>query len=158
MWVASGSAERILLVWDAHTGALAAGPFTGHTGRRNWISSVCFSPDGTQIASGSSDKTVRVCKVGPRRSQHNAFTRIDAAPENSWEELYTFNPESGWVRNTEGGLILWVPPWLREGFYLPHNTVVLSPKGTTKVDYSCFVHGTEWVKCFGPEFANTGSI
>jgi WD40 repeat protein len=31
-----------------------------HLGHTNWVRSVAFSPDGTRIASGSYDQTVRV--------------------------------------------------------------------------------------------------
>ncbi|KAJ7670141.1 hypothetical protein DFH06DRAFT_981550 [Mycena polygramma] len=55
--------------------------------------------------------------------------------------------ESGWVRNAAGGRMLWVPPSLREGLYLPHTTLIISATAM-KVDYSHFVHGTEWAKCF----------
>ncbi|KAJ7653603.1 hypothetical protein DFH06DRAFT_1204133, partial [Mycena polygramma] len=67
------------------------------------------------------------------------------------EDLLIFDFESGWTKNAAGGLVFWVPPWLREGLYLPHNTLVISAKGTTKLDLSRFVHGTEWTKCFDPK-------
>ncbi|KAJ7660693.1 hypothetical protein DFH06DRAFT_1193167 [Mycena polygramma] len=70
---------------------------------------------------------------------------------SSKEDLLTFDFESGWTKNAAGGLVFWVPPWLREGLYLPHNTLVISVKGTTKLDLSRFVHGTEWTKCFDPK-------
>ncbi|KAJ7609610.1 hypothetical protein DFH06DRAFT_1247115 [Mycena polygramma] len=51
--------------------------------------------------------------------------------------------------------MFWVPPWLREGLYLPHNTLLISAKGTTKLDLSRFLHGTEWTRCFDPKLMNT---
>ena len=44
-------------VWDVATGQPVGPPLTGHT---RPVSSVAFSPDGTRIASGSWDATVRV--------------------------------------------------------------------------------------------------
>ena len=44
-------------LWDAATGQPVGQPLTGHT---DAVTSVAFSPDGTRIASGSCDNTVRV--------------------------------------------------------------------------------------------------
>jgi WD40 repeat protein len=44
-------------VWDATTGKVVAGPFTGHT---DVVRSVAFSPDRGHIASGSIDCTICV--------------------------------------------------------------------------------------------------
>ncbi|KAG2153489.1 uncharacterized protein EDB93DRAFT_1135178, partial [Suillus bovinus] len=52
-------------MWDAATGQPLGEPLKGHTG---YVWSVSFSPDGTRIASGSDDNTVRmwgVVKVQP---------------------------------------------------------------------------------------------
>ncbi|KAJ7107902.1 hypothetical protein C8R44DRAFT_714576 [Mycena epipterygia] len=58
----------------------------------------------------------------------------------------------GWVLNSAGDLMFWVPPWLREGLYFPRSSIVICAEGTTKLDLSRFVHGTEWQKCIDPQF------
>ena len=47
-------------MWNVETGAAVGEPLMGNTGP---ISSVAFSPDGTQIVSGSEDNTIRVWNV-----------------------------------------------------------------------------------------------
>ncbi|KAJ7610042.1 hypothetical protein DFH06DRAFT_1246578 [Mycena polygramma] len=136
-------------VWDARTGVLVAGPFTGHT---QSILAVKFSPDGTHIVSGSTDRTVRVWKVDPIKQISTSAPKN--SPCDNSRELFLFDRNSGWIQNREGAFLLWIPPWLREGLYLPHNTLVISATGTTKLDLSRFVHGTEWTKCFDPKFTN----
>jgi WD40 repeat protein len=55
--IASSSFDLTILVWDAVTGDVVAGPSKGHT---SIIVSVSFSPDGKRIASSSWDHTIRV--------------------------------------------------------------------------------------------------
>ncbi|KIM26361.1 hypothetical protein M408DRAFT_72893 [Serendipita vermifera MAFF 305830] len=55
--IVSGSDDGTIIVWDAETGAVVAGPFEGHS---SWVTSVGFSPDGNRIVSGSYDETILV--------------------------------------------------------------------------------------------------
>jgi hypothetical protein len=77
------------------------------------------------------------------------FLQIHPSPSVPLEDFPIV--DHGWVLNSAGHLLFWVPPWLRDGLYLPQNTLVIAP-GTTKLDLSKFVHGTEWQKCIDPEF------
>jgi WD40 repeat protein len=55
-YLASGSYDRTVRVWDAGTGARLR-TLAGHTGQ---LTSAAWSPDGRYLASGSYDRTVRV--------------------------------------------------------------------------------------------------
>ena len=54
--LASGSADRTIRLWDAHTGEHKQ-TISGHT---DTVWSVVYSPDGSTLASGSGDKTIRL--------------------------------------------------------------------------------------------------
>ncbi|QRV86979.1 Vegetative incompatibility protein HET-E-1 [Ceratobasidium sp. AG-Ba] len=56
-YIASGSDDKTIRMWDAHTGQQVGHPLTGHT---EWVRSVAYSPDGAYIASGSWDRTIRM--------------------------------------------------------------------------------------------------
>ncbi|KAG8739326.1 hypothetical protein FRC10_005784 [Ceratobasidium sp. 414] len=56
-YIASGSDDQTVRIWDAQTGQPVGQTLNGHT---DSILSVAYSPDGAYIASGSDDETVRI--------------------------------------------------------------------------------------------------
>ncbi|KAJ7192044.1 hypothetical protein GGX14DRAFT_701470 [Mycena pura] len=133
-----GSGDNTVRVWDSHTGALVAGPFHGHT---TGVTSVHFLPNGRQVAAGSGGGTIRTFEI----------CSTTTSPFGNFPQ---YDPDVGWIFTATGEPMLWIPPWLRSGLYLPHDTHVISPYGTTKLNLAHFVHGTEWQKCIDPELLN----
>jgi len=150
-------------VWDSQTGQVVAGPFKGHTG---WVWSVAFSPDGQQIVSGSDDQTVRVWDV--KTGQVTTGSSLEsgslglvtsaifpkATPtaglaENIIKDTmfgHSFNLVNGWVKGRNAELLFWLPPYYRFGLWGPSTIAVMGRK-TTKLDFTQFMHGKNWVQC-----------
>ncbi|MCP4423189.1 MAG: hypothetical protein GY803_01720 [Chloroflexi bacterium] len=59
-WLASGSADQTVRLWDAANPAAEPTVLRGHEAR---VRSVAFSPDGRWLASGSEDQTVRLWQL-----------------------------------------------------------------------------------------------
>ena len=55
-WVASGSDDETVKLWNAATGEVVR-TLSGHS---YGVNSVAFSPDGRWVASGSDDETVKL--------------------------------------------------------------------------------------------------
>ncbi|KAG6327029.1 hypothetical protein ID866_12060 [Astraeus odoratus] len=99
-------------------------PLEGHT---DFIPSVAFSPDGTSITSGSSNKTVeKGCGSADPVKLH----------------------DDGWIRGHNNVLLLWIPPALQKPFYSMHTIVVIPKGGCAELDLSKMIHGKEWQNCF----------
>jgi WD40 repeat protein len=58
-WLATGSRDGTVRVWDALTGTQRT-KFTGH---RFWVTAVAVAPDSSWLATCSRDGTVRVCDL-----------------------------------------------------------------------------------------------
>lgn len=63
-YLVSGSWDSSVRVWNARTGRALREPWTGHTGV---VNCVAVSSDGTQVASGSNDCTIRIRRLSADR-------------------------------------------------------------------------------------------
>ncbi|KAJ7675568.1 WD40-repeat-containing domain protein [Mycena rosella] len=142
--VACGVGLGGVRVWDSDTRAVLVGPFTGVFGTTahamtSAVTPVQFSPDGRNIVS-CYQNTIYVWK---------------AHPSEPWGPHPRF--EDGWILDSSSRPIFWVPAWLRDGLWLPWNSLVISSRETTKLDLTNFVHGTEWQQCIDPRFRDANS-
>jgi WD40 repeat protein len=85
-WLASGSNDRSVRVWDADTGQERR-RLDGHT---DDVNSMSWSPDGRWLASGSDDQTVRVWDLdsGQQRLRLDGYTNdvmsVSWSPDGRW--------------------------------------------------------------------------
>jgi len=85
-WVASGSHDRTVRVWEAASGR-CRWVGEGHTA---WVRSVAFSPDGRWVASGSGDRTIRLWETSSGRcvwvgeGHTEPVTSVAFSPDGRW--------------------------------------------------------------------------
>jgi general transcriptional corepressor TUP1 len=65
-YVAAGSLDKSVRVWDATTGYLVE-RLEGPDGHKDSVYSVAFSPNGLNLVSGSLDKTIKMWELTPPR-------------------------------------------------------------------------------------------
>jgi WD40 repeat protein len=71
-------------IWDTQTGNCLIGPLEGHS---DSVRALAFSIDGTKIASGSDDKTVRVWDANSGQLVQGPFRH------NNWVDFVAFSPD-----------------------------------------------------------------
>ena len=140
-YITSGSSDRTVRIWDAETGAAVGIPPKGHKGSSQPIA---CSSDRQHSASGSYDQTTHVWDqfsyVPIRQSSGNSnYPRFHAKPDMG-----------GWVRDSEGGLLYWVPHDIRTGLHLPALlTIPLTSRiRSVSLDFGDFAFGTSWAQIF----------
>ncbi|KAJ7095575.1 WD40-repeat-containing domain protein [Mycena epipterygia] len=148
---ASGSGDYTVRLWDAEPGIIAR----SLEGKTN---SLPVAPLKLQ-ADISTDSMVRVLQVRRGRTLQTQNLMTMFLNQGSKNPLGAQPRLSdGWVLNSAGEFMFWVPPWCRDGLYLPQNRLVICRTGTTKLDLTQFVHGTEWQKCIDRRFRVTKRI
>ncbi|KIM27448.1 hypothetical protein M408DRAFT_71064 [Serendipita vermifera MAFF 305830] len=135
--IVSGSYDRTIRIWDAETGAVAAGPLDGH---RDWVSSVAFSPDGKRITSGSGDATILVWDaetgavvIGPLKGHSDWVRSVAFSPDGKRIVSGSYDKTIR-VWNAETGAVVAGP---LKGHNSPINSVAFSPDG------KCIVSGSD---------------
>ena len=81
-WLAAAG-EKNILIWDSGSGTLLF-QLSGHQGR---VLCAIFSPDGRMLATGSTDRTIRLWNVAERREQ--AILK----GHTSWVHAVRFSPD-----------------------------------------------------------------
>ena len=95
-YIACGSHNHPIQLWDVKTGEAALGLFVGHTNR---IISVLFSPDGKYIASDSWDKTIRLWNAKNGEVEFTLFVPTVSI---------SFSPDGNYIASSSGSDIrLW---------------------------------------------------
>ncbi|KAF7978475.1 hypothetical protein HWV62_45603 [Athelia sp. TMB] len=150
--VASGSSDQTVRFWDVATGTLVAGPFREHG---TAVPSVAFSPDGRRFASSVSSAICvfdvsslhLVRRQGAILGSYSQEQEEDGGKVSEGFTMASQLRENGWMVNSAGGLLFYVPPDLRAGLCWPHETAVINVKQMTRLDINRFVHGEDWVRC-----------
>ncbi|KZP16022.1 hypothetical protein FIBSPDRAFT_68467 [Athelia psychrophila] len=144
--IASGSEDKTIRIWDADTGILVIGPLKEHG---EPVESMALSPDGKRLVT-SSGLNIRVldigviCDVGMHGNTKSGSQECHSDAYNGFGSYSHL--ENGWMLNSSGDPLFYVPHDRREGLWWPHDTAVISPK-STRLDLTCFVHGEDWVRC-----------
>ena len=115
--VLTGSSDETVRIWDAEAGSAVGRPLEGHT---DYVQSIVYSPDGRYIISGSDDKTIQIWDAGtgsatskPLEGHAIPVSSVAHSPDGQ-------RPDSeGWVRDSEGGLLYWIPNDCRTGLHSP---------------------------------------
>src|SRR5258706_505130 len=139
--ITSASADRTIRIWDAENGAAVGSPLVGHAGP---VYSIAYSPDRQCIASGSSDKTNHVWDP----FQYVPFPPSSCDPVHP---DFCVKPDmAGWVRDSQGGLLYWVPFDIRTSVHSPALlTIPLTSRNRSVfLDFDDFAFGTAWTQIF----------
>jgi WD40 repeat protein len=135
-WLASGSVDRTVRIWDAATGRLKAS-LTGH---QHWVNAVAIAPDGSWLATGSNDETVRIwdAVTGQARALLTGHKGLAPLPgHNGAVNAVAIAPDGSWLA-TGGGdrtVRIWDAVTGQEratltGHYLAVNAVAIAPDGS----------------------------
>ncbi|EIW78191.1 WD40 repeat-like protein [Coniophora puteana RWD-64-598 SS2] len=101
-FIATGSDDATIRIWEAGTGRQVGEPLTGH---RSGVNAVDFSPDGRRLVSGSLHSTLRIWDINTRQmvlgplEGHKLFIAINAVQ---------YSPDGAIIASAGYGLVkLW---------------------------------------------------
>ncbi|CAE6510283.1 unnamed protein product [Rhizoctonia solani] len=147
--VASANEDGAIQMWDAQTGQLVMGPLEGHT---DPVTRILFSPDGTRMVSLSFDLTMRFWPIPEKPKTTDGHSEDSQQQNNATIDVnsrWKLN-RAGWIVNSQGGALVWVPPDLRPYLLRPENDLLISKRGSWKLEFAGTNIGPSWVECYRP--------
>ena len=130
------------MLFRSNTGAAVGEPLEGHT---QGVQSIAYSSDLHHIVSGSYDNTTR---------EQDAFPSASIRPCSQIHPEFFAKPNmEGWVRDSEGGLLYWVPHDCRKTVHSPALvTIPLSSRNrSVSLDFVDIAFGTSWTQILKSE-------
>ncbi|KAF8672901.1 WD40 repeat-like protein [Rhizoctonia solani] len=154
LYVASGSSDHTVRVWDSENGKLIHGPLKAHT---DGVACIQFSPDGSHLVSCSYDCTIRLWDVSflaTHPQGHNMILGQNinipfVLDDDTTSGLWSLNAD-GWVVDSHGHRLVWVPSDLRMYLALPPNSSVINGQGDFRLDTDGWKIGEKWAECYLP--------
>ncbi|KAF8695742.1 WD40 repeat-like protein, partial [Rhizoctonia solani] len=152
LYVASGSQDHTVRVWDSENGKLIHGPLEAHTSD---VSCIQFSPDGSHLVSCSRDSTTRLWDVSflathPQGDNMTLGQNINipfVLDDDTTPDLWLLNA-NGWVVDSHGHQLVWVPSDLCMYLALPPNLLVIAYQGYFRLDTDGWKIGDQWAECY----------
>ena len=137
--IISGSDDKTIRIWNANTHTGVGRPLEGEIPT---ALSVASSPNEQHVVSGSNTNPIRVSEP---------FSHQPSSSCNPLHAHFYSRPDSeGWVRDSDGGLLYWVPLDCRTGLHTATLiTIPLTSHGRlVSLDFEDFVFGTAWTQIF----------
>ena len=137
--IISGSGDKTIRIWDAKSktgvgSSLEEGIMDGL--------SAASSLSGQHNLSGSNSNTIRLSEQ---------FSHQPPSSCNPLHACFYSKPDSdGWVRDSDRGLLYWVPPDCRWGLHSP-ALITIPPTShfrSVSLDFEDFAFGTDWPQIF----------
>ena len=137
--IISGSEDKTIRIWDAETGAAIGQPLEGKSSAASLL-------DGHCAVTRSDDATIH--RSIPHHSVQSSFSHNPPHPDFCAK----LDP-NGWVRDSNNGLLYWVPQDCRSGLHSPAllTIPVTSHIRSVALDFEDFAFGSSWTQIFcGP--------
>ncbi|KAF8309793.1 hypothetical protein DL93DRAFT_2170094 [Clavulina sp. PMI_390] len=114
------------------------------------MSSLAFSDDGKTLASGAADGLVYLWDLSTFSPSPIVLPLlVTDAPRLplTWVDLTCL--DNGWVKGSNGELVLWVPPYYRTN--VSHSSLITAlgkdPSEIVKLNFDFMVMGEQWAQC-----------
>jgi WD40 repeat protein len=138
-YIISGSDDKTIRIWDAEISIGVGRPLEGEIAN---VRTVACSPNEQHMVSGSNSNAIRVS--GPSSHQRSSSRNPVHA------HFYSEPDSQGWVRDSDGGLLYWVPLDCRRGL---HSSALITIPPTSDVrsvslDFEEFAFGPAWPTIF----------
>ncbi|KAI0339642.1 WD40 repeat-like protein [Trametopsis cervina] len=142
--LAAGTSYGCVLVWDMTVESSEAFLTLDVWGRFRYVDEVLIAPDNRSLAARRAYGPIVVCPIGAE------------TVDDVWFKYRSkMDSEDGWVKDDNGGLLLWVPVEQRQDIKLP-DALEIQPDGKRvaklRIDWQLLQSfHTNWRSIFGPQ-------